>query len=106
MNVASGNRGMTVEAASQCPKDRKDWKTLLHMYLNEFHKPFSLALCSFGPPSRALVVITWRWVGYQYFMRLGLTVKRTQLQKIKARMSSIWAKGCMLMIGCVLSDLT
>ena len=28
---------------------------------------FCLALCSFGPPSRALVVITWRGVG----LRLG-----------------------------------
>ena len=29
-----------------------------------------------------------------------------QLLTIKAQMSSIWAKGCMLMIKCVLSDLT
>ena len=39
-------------------------------------------------------------------MRLGQTVKRVQLLKIKVQMSSIWAKGCMLMIVCVLSDLT
>ena len=32
--------------------------------------------------------------------------KREQLLKIKAQMSSIWANGCKLMIGCVLSDLT
>ena len=31
---------------------------------------FCLALCSFGPPSRALVVITWREVGCCYMMRL------------------------------------
>ena len=28
-------------------------------------------------------------------MRLGYTVKRAQLLKIKAHVSSIWAKGCM-----------
>ena len=32
---------------------------------------FCLALCSFGPPSRALVVITWRGVGCRFMMRLG-----------------------------------
>ena len=35
-----------------------------------------------------------------------LTVKRAQLLKINFQMSSIWAKGCMLVIVCVLSDLT
>ena len=34
------------------------------------------------------------------------TVKRAQLLNIKTQMSSIWAKGCMLMIMYVLSDLT
>ena len=33
-------------------------------------------------------------------------MKIAQLLKIRAQMSSIWAKGCMLMIVCVLSDLT
>ena len=34
-------------------------------YVTESVSPvyFCLALCSFGPPSRALVVITWRGVG-------------------------------------------
>ena len=39
-------------------------------------------------------------------MRLVQTVKRAQLRNTKTQMSSIWAKGCMLMIVCVLSDLT
>ena len=30
-----------------------------------------LALCSFGPPSRALVVITWRVEGCRFMMWLG-----------------------------------
>ena len=63
VKVSLGNRGMTVEAARQCAKDRKEWRALVHMYkLNEFHAAIFawLALCSFGPPSRALVAITWR----------------------------------------------
>ena len=38
VKVALGNRGMTVEAARQCAKDRKEWRALVHMQLNEFHE--------------------------------------------------------------------
>ena len=31
VNVVLGNRGMTVEAARQCAKDRKEWRALVHM---------------------------------------------------------------------------
>ena len=31
VKVALGNRGMTVEAARQCLKDRKKWRALVHM---------------------------------------------------------------------------
>ena len=31
VKVAFGNRGMTVEAARQCAKDRKAWRALVHM---------------------------------------------------------------------------
>ena len=31
VKVALGNRGMTVEAARQCGKDRKVWRALVHM---------------------------------------------------------------------------
>ena len=31
VKVALGNRGMTVEAARQCAKDRKVWRALVHM---------------------------------------------------------------------------
>ena len=38
MKVALGNRGMMVEAARQCVKDRKKWRASVHiMLLNEFH---------------------------------------------------------------------
>ena len=63
VKVALGNRGMTVEAARQSAKDRNEWRALVHM--------FCLAQYSFGPPSRALVVITWRGEGCRYMTRLG-----------------------------------
>ena len=31
VKVALGNRGMTVEGARQCAKDRKAWRALVHM---------------------------------------------------------------------------
>ena len=31
VKVALGNRGMTVEAARQCAKDRKEWRALVDM---------------------------------------------------------------------------
>ena len=75
--VALRNRIMKVEARKpsffQCAKDRKDWKALVHYYVTErvSRGHFCMALCSFGPPSRVLVVITWREVGRRYTMRLG-----------------------------------
>ena len=34
VNVASGNRGMTVEGARQCAKDGKEWRALVQ-YVTE-----------------------------------------------------------------------
>ena len=31
VKVALDNRGMVVEAARQCAKDRKEWRALVHM---------------------------------------------------------------------------
>ena len=31
LKVALGNKGMTLEAARQCAKDRKAWSALVHM---------------------------------------------------------------------------
>ena len=31
VKVALGNRGVTVEAARQCAKDRTEWRALVHM---------------------------------------------------------------------------
>ena len=62
VKVTLGNRGMTVEAARQCGKE---WRALVNYYRAYVTERvscghFCLALCSFGPPSHALVVITWR----------------------------------------------
>ena len=35
VKVALGNRGMTVEAPRQCAKDRKEWRALIYVKLNE-----------------------------------------------------------------------
>ena len=32
VEVALGNRGMTVETARQCAKDRKEWRALVTIY--------------------------------------------------------------------------
>ena len=37
---------------------------------------------------------------------VGINCKKGELLKIMAQVSSIWAKGCILMIVSVLSDLT
>ena len=37
---------------------------------------------------------------------VGINCKKGATMNTKAQMSSIWAKGCMLMIACMLSDLT
>ena len=44
--------------------------------------------------------------GMPFHNAVGITEKRAQLLKSKEQVSSIWAKGCRLMIVCVLSDLT
>ena len=59
VKVALGNRVMTVEAARKIGE---------HWY---FTRLFCLAMCSFEPTSRTLMVITWRGVRCRYMMGLG-----------------------------------
>ena len=68
--VALGQRNDGGGCASMRERS-EEWRALVHMQLNEFHAAiFCFAMCSFGPPSHALVVITWRGVGCRYMMRL------------------------------------
>ena len=60
VKVALGNRGMTVEAAQQCTEDRKAWRALVHMQLNEFHAAIFAWPCHMergGMPLHDAVVI-------------------------------------------------
>ena len=43
---------MTVEAARQCAIDRKEWRALVHVLLNEFHAAIFAFPCVFSdrPP--------------------------------------------------------
>ena len=69
VKVALGNRGMTVEAARRCARDRNEWRALVRMQMIEFQAAiFAWFLCSFGPPSRALGA---RGVGCRFMMELG-----------------------------------
>ena len=88
VKVALGNKGTTVERSERSMRERSERVERPGTYVTDWisRRHFCLALCSFGPPSRALVVITWRWLGCLYVMRLKLTLKRAQV-------SSIWAKA-------------
>ena len=47
VKVALGNRGITVEAARQCAKDRNGWRAEVHKQLNEFHAAIFLGTVFF-----------------------------------------------------------
>ena len=104
VKVAVGNWGMTVEAARQYTKDEKTgepWCMCNWM-------SFTLGPVLFRTPLPCSGGYHLEMGGCRHMMRLGKkTVKRAQLLKIKAQVSSILAKGCMLdYCVCVLSDLT
>ena len=101
VKVALGNRGMTGGCTTMCERSERVESpgTYVTEWVSRGH--FCLALCSFGLPSRALVVITWRGGGTPLHDAIGINCKNGQLLKIKAQVSSIWAKGCILMTVCV-----
>ena len=71
MKVALGNRGMTGETAGQCEKERKSGGHCTNVIELVSCGYCCLALCSFGLPSHALVVIAWRGVACHYMMQFG-----------------------------------
>ena len=77
VKMALNSRGMTVEAARQCAKDRKEWRALVHMKMSEFlMPPFCLAHRSFGPPSRALVDYPLERGGMALHCAVGVNCKK------------------------------
>ena len=105
VKVALGNRGMMVRAACQCAKDQKYWRALVHLYLS-FTWSFLLGPVFFRTalPCSGGYHLEGGWdaitgCDWDYYYNKATTI-------IKAQMSSIMAKGCLLMIVCLLSDLT
>ena len=79
---------MTVKAAAQCTKDRKEWRVMVNMYLIEFNAAifawpvfFRTALPRSGRISAG--------VGCRYMLRLGQTVKRAKLLNVNAQVPGI-----------------
>ena len=69
VKVAFGSRRMTVEADRQCAKDRG---VEFDAAMYEFHAAnFAWPCVLSDPPPEVWWIITWRWVGYRYVMRLG-----------------------------------
>ena len=72
VKVGFGNIGMTVEAAGQYTKDRKECSAMVHMYMIEFNAAIIAWPCVLlDRPSAIWCIITWRGVGYHYMMWLG-----------------------------------
>ena len=70
--VALGSRGMTVEAARQCVKDRKEWRTLVYMQIIEYDELFCLVpVFSRSTFPRSGGLSPARGVGWHYMRPLG-----------------------------------
>ena len=102
VKVALGSTGMTVEAARQFAKDRKEWRALVHMFLNEFHAAI------FAWPFRTTLPCS----GGYHLERGGIPLhdadvncNRCATTENQGSDVKYMAMGCMLMIVCVLSDL-
>ena len=82
VKVALGNRGMTVEAARQCARDRKEWRALV-----------TALPCSGGYHMER--------GGMPYHDAVGKKPPKGATTENQSQVSSIWAKGCILMTLCV-----
>ena len=87
--ILLGNRGMTVEAARKIEKSGGPW----HICNWMSSRPFLLGTVFFRT--------SLPYSGAYHLERGGINCKKAQLLKIKAQVSSIWAKGSILMIVCV-----
>ena len=76
VQVALGNRGMMVEAARQCAKDRKEWRALVHMKLNEFHAAMFTWPCGLSDRPPVLWCFHLERVGMPLHDAVGINCKR------------------------------
>ena len=84
VKVALGNRGMTVDAARRCARDRNQWRALVRMQMIEFHAAiFAWFLCSFPSdrPPVLWVLIHLETGGMPFYDGIGINWKRAQLLK-------------------------
>ena len=98
VKAALGNRGMTVEAARKIGKSGEPW---FICNLMSFLRPFLLDPVFFGPPSPALVVITWRR-GMPLHDAVGINCKKGGTTENQGPGVKYMCKGCMLIIAGVL----
>ena len=65
MKMTLGSRGITVQAAQQCVKDRKEWSTLVHMemlHIKNGTQPFVFDSCVLSDRPPALWLLLTRRV--------------------------------------------
>ena len=103
VKVAFGNRGMTAEAERNIRKSGEPWYICNWM---SFTWPFLLGPVFFLTALPCSGGYHLERGGMPLHDVVGINSKKAQLLKIKAQMSSICGKGCILMIVCMLSDLT
>ena len=74
VKMALGSRGMTVEAVRQCAKDKKEWRALVHMYI-EFNATIFALPCVLPDHSAAFWwIITTRGAGCSYMRHVKVVV--------------------------------
>ena len=77
VKVALGSREMTVNVATQCAKDRTDWRALVHMKMIVWDAAIiALFLCSFRPASSLCLLNSRKFMGCRYMMLLKMSCKR------------------------------
>ena len=98
VKVALGNRGMTVEAARKIGKSGEPWHIRNWM---SFTRLFLLGTLFFRTALSCSGVYHMERGGMALHDAVGINCKTARLLNIKAQMSCIWAKGCILMTVCV-----
>ena len=95
VKVALDSRGMPVEAVWQCPRDRKECRSLVHISMIEVHPAIiALFLCFFGPPSRTLVAYHLERGAMPLHDAVGVNRDKCATTEYQGQVPKIWAKRC------------